>query len=97
MSKTQFQPGAVFDVLTLNGLTYACQRESLEDSFGTQFYQGENEVNPELERYSIDGYMVLDVDQSETITDENSNFYELVKSNVIVSDSFVGTIPRRPR
>jgi hypothetical protein len=93
----QYQPNQFFIKVKYQGSNYV--RPTVGGAeFPTELWLNDTNVidDCEMEEVMLDGYMTLQIKET-SLSDENSEIYDLVDLTVVVSSNFVGTRPvRRP-
>jgi hypothetical protein len=87
MTKLILQGGQIVDVVTFLGTQFVCVVDG-QTTLATAIYHDNDLItNLEIERLIVSSTMIVQVETSEALTDENGNFYECVRFATILTEN----------
>lgn len=89
MTKIILQAGETLDVVTQEYTQWFCVVDGQTTLASTIYLGDELLQNFTIERLTLDSTMIVSIETSESLTDENGNFYECVKfANILTENGF---------
>jgi hypothetical protein len=87
MTKLILQAGQIVDVVTFLGIQFVCVVDGQTTLATTIYHDNDLITNLEIERLTVSSTMIVSIETSEALTDENGNFYECVKYATILTEN----------
>jgi hypothetical protein len=87
MTKLILQAGQIVDVVTFLGIQFVCVVDGQTTLATTIYHDNDLITNLEIERLTVSSTIILQVETSEALTDENGNFYECVRFATILTEN----------
>jgi hypothetical protein len=87
MIKLILQAGQTLDVIHYGSAQFFCVVDGQTTLASTIYQNNDVLTNVTIQRLIVDSTMIVQVETSEALTDENGNFYECVKFATILTEN----------
>jgi hypothetical protein len=87
MTKIILQAGQLIDVINYNENQYFSLVVSEDLPMPTAIYKEDTSIGVNVQRFIVDSTIIANINTSESLTDNNGNFYERVESAAILTEN----------
>lgn len=87
MTKLILQAGQLIDVINYNENQYFSVVVSEDLPLATAIYKEDTSIEVYVQRFIVDSVIIVSINSAESLTDNNGNFYEKVKSATILTEN----------
>ena len=87
MNKLILEAGQLIDVVNYNENQYFTLVVSEDLPLATAIYKEDTSIEVYVQRFIVDSVIIVSINSSESLTDNNGNFYEKVESATILTEN----------
>ena len=87
MNKLILEAGQLIDVINYNDNQYFTLVVSEDLPLATAIYKEDTSIEVYVQRFIVDSVIIVSINSSESLTDNNGNFYEKVESATILTEN----------
>lgn len=87
MNKLILEAGQLIDVINYNQNQYFTLVVSEDLPLANAIYKEDTSIEVYVQRFIVDSVIIVSINSSEVLTDNNGNFYEKVESATILTEN----------
>lgn len=87
MTKLILEAGQLIDVINYNENQYFTLVVSEDLPLATAIYKEDTSIEVYVQRFIVDSVIIVSINSTESLTDNNGNFYEKVESATILTEN----------